>query len=284
MMKFFYFLLLLIPTLVSAQSSVWKVSKGNQHLFIGGTIHILGKNDYPLPPAYDRAYKQSKTLVFETDVEKANDPAFMQKLINHFAYQQGKTLRSGLKGSTFTTLKEYCQSSGIPISMLLPYKPQFASLMLTSMELQKLGINLAGVDDHYNRRALKDGKTVRELETIEEQLQFLANMGSGQEDELILSTIKENQQLEELMQLMLGAWRNGDMDTLDKEIVQPMKEEFPSTYQGLLVKRNNNWLPYIKAYLRSPDIEFILVGALHLAGKDGLITKFKNAGYSVTQL
>jgi uncharacterized protein YbaP (TraB family) len=282
-MKFIYLILLFIPTLVSAQSSVWKVSKGNQHLFIGGTIHVLGKDDYPLPKAYDKAYRQSETIVFETNIEKANDPAFMRKLVESFAYKHGKTLRSDLKRATFTTLEEYCLNSGIPISILLPYKPQFASLMLTSMELQKLGIRLAGVDDHFNQRALRDNKLVHQLETIEEQLQFLANMGLGQEDELILSTIKENQQLENLMQLMLNAWRKGDNTVLDREIIQPMKAEFPSTYQDLLVKRNNNWLPAIKAYLYSPDIEFILVGALHLAGDDGLIVKLQNAGYNVTQ-
>lgn len=282
-MKFIYLILLFIPTLVSAQSSVWKVSKGNQHLFIGGTIHVLSKDDYPLPKAYDKAYQQSETIVFETNIEKANDPAFMRKLVASFAYKHGKTLRSDLKRATFTALEEYCLSSGIPISLLLPYKPQFASLILTSMELQKQGIRLAGVDDHFNQRALRDNKIVRQLETIEEQLQFLANMGRGQEDELILSTIKENQQLENLMQLMLNAWRKGDNTVLDREIIQPMKTEFPSTYQDLLVKRNNNWLPMIKAYLYSPDIEFILVGALHLAGDDGLIVKLQNAGYNVTQ-
>lgn len=282
-MKFIYLILLFIPTLVSAQSSVWKVSKGNQHLFIGGTIHVLSKDDYPLPKAYDKAYQQSETIVFETNIEKANDPAFMRKLVGSFAYKHGKTLRSDLKRATFTALEEYCLSSGIPISLLLPYKPQFASLILTSMELRKQGIRLAGVDDHFNQRALRDNKIVRQLETIEEQLQFLANMGRGQEDELILSTIKENQQLENLMQLMLNAWRKGDNTVLDREIIQPMKAEFPSTYQDLLVKRNNNWLPMIKAYLYSPDIEFILVGALHLAGDDGLIVKLQNAGYNVTQ-
>ena len=282
-MKFIYLILLFIPTLVSAQSSVWKVSKGNQHLFIGGTIHVLSKDDYPLPKAYDKAYQQSETIVFETNIEKANDPAFMRKLVGSFAYKHGKTLRSDLKRATFTALEEYCLSSGIPISLLLPYKPQFASLILTSMELRKQGIRLAGVDDHFNQRALRDNKIVHQLETIEEQLQFLANMGRGQEDELILSTIKENQQLENLMQLMLNAWRKGDNTVLDREIIQPMKTEFPSTYQDLLVKRNNNWLPMIKAYLYSPDIEFILVGALHLAGDDGLIVKLQNAGYNVTQ-
>ena len=282
-MKFIYLILLFIPTLVSAQSSVWKVSKGNQHLFIGGTIHVLSKDDYPLPKAYDKAYQQSETIVFETNIEKANDPAFMRKLVGSFAYKHGKTLRSDLKRATFTALEEYCLSSGIPISLLLPYKPQFASLILTSMELRKQGIRLAGVDDHFNQRALRDNKIVHQLETIEEQLQFLANMGRGQEDELILSTIKENQQLENLMQLMLNAWRKGDNTVLDREIIQPMKAEFPSTYQDLLVKRNNNWLPMIKAYLYSPDIEFILVGALHLAGDDGLIVKLQNAGYNVTQ-
>jgi len=155
--------------------------------------------------------------------------------------------------------------------------------MLTSLQLQKLGIDAAGVDRHFNERAHKDNKPVAELETLETQLQFLANMGQGREDELIISTIKENQQLATLMQAMLSAWRNGDNARLDRDFVAPMRNEFPSIYRDILVTRNKNWLPHIKAYMDTPEVELILVGTLHLVGRDGLIQQLERDGYTITQ-
>lgn len=282
-MKIIPLLLLFIPALVSAQSSVWKVSKGDQHIFIGGTIHVLSKKDYPLPATYNKAYQRSARLVFETDIEKVSAPGFQQALLSQFSFTNGKDLRSSIRPTTFTQLKKYCAASGIPLAALLPFKPQFVALMLTSIELQKLGANLAGVDDHFNKRALTDNKPTDELETIEEQLQFLASMGLGQEDALILSTIKENRQLAKILRQMLTAWRNGDNAALNRNTLLPMQIEFPAIYQDLLVKRNNNWMPRIENYLSTPEVEFVLVGTLHLIGKDGLITRLKQKGYHVTQ-
>ncbi|MCW8963574.1 MAG: TraB/GumN family protein [Gammaproteobacteria bacterium] len=266
-----------------ADSSVWKISKGDQQVFIGGTIHVLSMKDYPLPETYDRAYRQSERLVFETNIDQSMGPAFQQTLFNHFAYKQGKTLESAISNATLKTLEQYCASAGIPLSTLLPFKPQFVALMLTSLQLQKLGIDAAGVDQHFNERAHKDNKPVAELETLETQLQFLANMGLGREDELIMSTIKENQQLATLMLAMLSAWRNGDNARLDRDLLAPMRNEFPSIYRDILVTRNNNWLPHIKAYMDTPEVELILVGTLHLVGRDGLIQLLERDGYTVMQ-
>ena len=41
---------------LQAQSSVWKVSKGGNTLYIGGTSHLLRTSDYPLPAEFDLAY------------------------------------------------------------------------------------------------------------------------------------------------------------------------------------------------------------------------------------
>ena len=66
--------------------------------------------------------------------------------------------------------------------------------------------------------------------------------------------------------------------------ITPLLKDFPDIYQSLLVDRNNNWLPQIEAMFDSKDTEFVLVGALHLVGKDGLLQRLEAAGYKVTQL
>ena len=58
----------LFPQTVYAQSSVWKVSKGEKQLYIGGTIHMLSQSDYPLPTEFEEAYDRSKIVVFETNL------------------------------------------------------------------------------------------------------------------------------------------------------------------------------------------------------------------------
>jgi uncharacterized protein YbaP (TraB family) len=60
-----------------------------------------------------------------------------------------------------------------------------------------------------------------------------------------------------------------------------MHDEFPTLNQSLLVNRNNAWIPKIKAMLITPERELILVGALHLAGEEGVLAQLKKQGYVV---
>ena len=283
-MKYLLQLSLLLATgLACAETSVWEVTGKNQRLYIGGTIHVLSQRDYPLPEAYGQAYASSEHLVFETDLDQIKTSDFLVRLRQSLTYEDGNSLKNTLQPATYREPERYCEQSGIPIMMLLPLKPPLASLMLTVMELKRIGIDNTGVDHHFNLQAQRDGKKTSQLETIDEQLQFLTNMASGHEDELILSTLEENRQLAELMQSMLGAWRTGNVTLLEEQFIKPMQQSFPSVHEQLLVRRNHNWLPLIEQYLATSEVEFILVGALHLVGSDGLIQQLEKAGYRVKQ-
>jgi uncharacterized protein YbaP (TraB family) len=49
-------------------ASVWKVTgPTGATLYLGGSIHALRSDDYPLPPAYNRAFDASSRLAFEVD-------------------------------------------------------------------------------------------------------------------------------------------------------------------------------------------------------------------------
>ena len=80
-------------------------------MFIGGTMHILTRQDYPLPQAFEIAYGQSQRIVFETDIGKMNDPAFQQYMLGEVSYGQGRSLQNFLKADTWAALPRFTWAS-----------------------------------------------------------------------------------------------------------------------------------------------------------------------------
>ena len=62
---------LLVMNPVAAKAPVWEVRLGDNRIYLAGTIHLLSSKDYPLPSAFDVAYEQSQSIVFETDLSVA---------------------------------------------------------------------------------------------------------------------------------------------------------------------------------------------------------------------
>ena len=81
-----------------------------------------------------------------------------------------------------------------------------------------------------------------------------------------------------------AAWLAGDMQGMADVGVTPFKADYPTIYENLLVTRNNNWLPKVIKMLNDQPTEFILVGALHLAGPDSVLAKLKAKGYKIEKL
>jgi uncharacterized protein YbaP (TraB family) len=272
-------------TVAVAKSPVWKVSKGDDFLYLGGTIHVLSKNDYPLPQAFETAYKNVDDIVLETDATALAAPEVQGRILNAMSFQDHRALSNVLDRDTYSQLDQLLKSKGIPIAVFDKFTPAGAIMALTQFELQKLGlIGGDGVDAHFGGRAIRDQKESLFLESFEQQLGFIQSMNQLEPNLLIKSGIKDIETLETSWAELLSAWRSGDLDKLEKIGIVEMKRDFPTLYQTILVKRNDHWLGEIEAMMLSEDKEFILVGALHMAGPDGLITRLKADGYTVKQL
>lgn len=266
-----------------ADTSVWKISKGDRHLYLGGTVHVLSQDDYPLPEAFERAYQSSQKIVLETDMQALQSPHYQQRMMVELSYSNGRSLANVLSEATFQKLERYCQSRGIEIGTILGFKAGMASTVLLLIEMQRLGLAGEGVDAFYNARAVKDKKQLGQLETVDQQLKLVATMGEGQEDQLIEYTLSDINNLASLMKDIKHAWREGDIQVLEQIGIEPYSKQFPDTLNDLLSDRNYNWLPKIESMLATPQIEFVLVGALHLAGDQGLLALLKSHGYDLQQ-
>lgn len=271
-------------TAAQAGSPVWRISLGSHTLYLGGTIHVLGEADYPLPPEFDRAYKKSRVLVFETDIAKTQDPEFAKNLMQQMTYTDGRTLQSLVRPSTFGTLSRFSGKRGIPAQSLNTFKPGMVMVFLTMAEMERLGAGGAGVDEFYFKKGMADNRPMEFLESPMEQIRFLADVGVGKEDEMITYLIKDIEKLPALLPVMKQAWRSGDNARLFKETLAPLKKEYPQLYHTIMVKRNLAWLLAIQKMLVTPETEFVLVGAAHLAGDQGLIALLEKKGFTAVNL
>lgn len=266
-----------------AETSVWRISKGANELYIGGTIHVLSQSDYPLPSAFDDAYKKSSKLVFETDIGVSQDPAFAQAMMQRMMLTDGQTLKDVLRPDVYAQLEKFSAERGMPMMMLDGMRPVMAVLTLTFIKLQRMGMTDTGVDGFYYQRAKADNKIIGKLETNAEQLDFLTNMGKGREDDFVLYSLRDLKNIESIMADLKSAWRSGDHRKLAALSLDSMQREFPQIYQQLLIDRNQKWLPKIESMLGDPGTELVLVGALHLVGDEGVLQLLRNKGYRIEQ-
>lgn len=266
-----------------SKTSVWKASKNGKSIFLGGTVHLLRKEDYPLPKAFMKAYKSSDVLTFETDTKALSDPNLASMVMQKGMYQDGKTLESVLSKEVYEQLRIASRKQGVPIGVLTKMKPGLVITTLSAMQLRKAGLGQDGVDIFFTNKGEEDKKEIQQLESVASQIDRITEMGEGQEDEFVKYSLQDMVGMKEKMDLLIDSWKKGDAKSMEQEIVD-MKKDYPETYTSLLVERNNNWMPRILSYLENGTKAFVLVGALHLYGDDGLLNLLRKQGYQIEQL
>ncbi len=273
----------LMSAQVSAESSVWKVTKGNDYIYIGGTVHILPPSEFPLPAEFEQAYKKSDAIVLETKLPDPSDSAFQMKMMQTMAYSNGKTITEFISPKTQQQLTEYVTSLGADFTMLAGFKPGFLVTMLTMLEAQKAQLSGEGVDMFYSNKASQDNKAIEYFETADFQMNMIAEMGMGNEEKFIKSNIEQMQDFKKVFLGLLKAWRAGDTEQLNKLALEPMKED-PETVKLMLTDRNKNWIKDIDKMFTDNDKEFVLVGVAHLVGDDNVLALLKNKGYQINKI
>lgn len=274
----------LVFTLSLQAASVWKVSNEQYSLYIGGTIHVLTPKDYPLAKEYDLAYQASDKVIFETDMQAVSSPEFAQKIMSKMTYSDGTTINQVLQPETYQALAVHLSSRKIPMQAFASYKPSLLAITLAVVELQAMGYTSEGVDAFFANMAKGQEKEQGWLETPDEQLAFLDNLGGDDPNSMIEYTLKDIKEMPEMLGKLHSTWLAGDMQGMAEVGITPFKADYPEIYQDLLVTRNNNWMPKIINMLNDSPTEFILVGALHLSGSDSVLTKLKSKGYKIEKL
>jgi uncharacterized protein YbaP (TraB family) len=264
--------------------TLWRAQGIHNSVYLLGSIHLLRAEDHPLPSVIDTAYQDADVLIMELDMDDLDSIATQQLFIQNGVLRDDTTLRELMGETLYRRAARAAEASDIPIDMLAKSEPWLAAITVEMMALYRIGFNpMLGVEMHMTSRAVKDGKRIEGLEKIEEQLAFLDGLSLPAQRTMLLQALEESASMRESIDEMIHAWRYGDIKSLEAYLLESFSEH-KELNNTLVINRNRRWVSQIEELLDDEDDYLIVVGALHLVGKDGVPNLLKQKRVKILQL
>ena len=283
---FTVFCLLLASAAAHAEGKhfLWRVSKGTDVMYLAGSVHALRPSDYPLPEVMEKAFHDSSRLVEEIDLTNFDAEGMQLGMYQLAAYPDGQSLKTSVPPDLYAKVANQAKELGMDMGVLDRLHPWFVSTLLQSAALVKSGYAAeSGVDAHFATEARAEHKPVIGLEQAQFQMGLLARLSDSSQQTMLLQSVGQGENSDLQMRTMVDAWQTGDSELLGK-IEEMDFSHTPDIRQAVLVTRNATWMPKLETMLASGTQYFVVVGALHLVGPDGLLARFEKDGYKVEQL
>jgi hypothetical protein len=166
------------------------------------------------------------------------------------------------------------------------FKPGIVAMILVMEEYQRVGFDPElGVDQHFLKAARAQGKEVRELETIEDQMELFFMIDDELDDVLMAEMLDQMADIETMTGEMVDLWQKGEAAGLDSLLLEQMGDDpaMEKFYRRLLDDRNVAMAEKIDAWLDEDADVFVVVGAGHFAGEMGIINLLEQKGWKVEQ-
>ena len=267
-----------------ADAPVWAIKGAKNTVYLAGSVHLLRASDSRLPAAFDKAYADSAALVMEIDMDDLNPMEAQGMMLEKGIYAGDETLSGVLGKARFAKLDKQAGDMGIPTEALERFQPWMAAMTLGELQLAKMGFDPnSGVEKQITTHAVADHKQITGFETLNEQLGLLANLSQSDQIKFLDLTLEEMDEMKGETDALLAAWRIGNA----AKLASILSEEYgvaPGLYSTLVSDRNRRWVPEIEKLLKSDQNYMVVVGALHIVGKGGLLDLLKAEGFTARQL
>ncbi len=246
-------------------------------------------NLYPLEDVIEDAYDHSVIIVAEIDITQISEQEMALLLMEKGMYPPDESLETHLPGELYSRVSERIlelDPTGFLLSYANKFEPWVVAVTITDFEYMQMGyVAEYGIDLYFLNKANADGKQILELESAEFQLD-LFNSLSDEIQIMMLEDALDNPVTEEEMEGLFTAWSTGDIFAMEQLIFEGIEEhpEYQSLYDKTIDERNLSMVDKIEEFLQGNLIHFIVVGAGHLVGDNGIINLLAEKGYTTIQL
>ena len=263
---------------------MWAVRHaGAPPTYLVGSLHVLTPEYYPLDPALEKAFSESKVLIEEVDLDELTNPATALALVSKAMLADGRTLDQLISADLFKQVIARAEKAGLPAIAIERMKPWMAAVALTVPALKAAGFDTSlGVDQHFFDKAKASGMDRRGLETAAYQFDRLDQMSPALQEALLRSVIADLDTEIANVKTIAQAWARGETATIERLLLGAILES-PEVYERLLVDRNKNWVAAVEKCVNEKTACFVVVGAAHLVGPHSLVALLKQKGYGVEQ-
>jgi uncharacterized protein len=286
-------LLILAKELPAKDNFLWKVENGPTTMYLLGSIHLMPESAYPLDEKIEASFNEADVLAIEADPTKIDQTKVQQLIMSKSMYPQGETLKANIDFVLYNKVADVFVTLGMPLQQLDLFKPWFVSLKLAMLEIQKTNLNSRlGVDLHFIEQAKEKKMEIIELENGMDQLELFTSFPEEAQEQYLEYSLDNYENVQELFDTMLAAWKSGDAELMNKATRQKMLgfcktmpglEEY---YDKMFSQRDIKIVEKLDNILKSKEKKtyFVVVGAGHLIGEDGLLQLLKDKGYKTIQM
>ncbi len=265
---------------------LWKVRSKTATAYLFGSVHVAQPDIYPLSKTIEESFGKSAVLAVEADPGQAADLNLQHQMLLAATYPGSDTLRQHLSAKTWEHASREMEKLGLPIEQFGKFKPWFLAMTIEIMEFGRLGYNPANGLDVYFAGKARGKKRVVELESFDYQVKLLDGLSDQEQELFLIYTLKDMDGLDQGIGELMKAWRTGDVKTMEKLVMKTLRDapETKPIYDKLVFTRNREMAAKVEQFLRSRETAFVVVGAAHLVGKEGVVELLRQKGYTVEQL
>ena len=264
---------------------LWKVAGKASPVYLYGSIHLAKAEIYPLPRAVEESFEKSGALALEANPDRLKEDGLQMQMLTGALYPGSETLRQHLSTAAYDLAARKMKQAGVSIELVEKTRPWFIAMTLELMALEQQGYRAEyGLDVHFANKAGE--KKVIELESFDFQINLLNSFNEREQELFLLYTIKETEAAKTGISEMMTAWRTGNGTVMENVLLRNINE-FPEgrpIYEKLIFERNRTMAARIEELLKSGQGCFVVVGAAHLVGDEGIVAILKRKGYRVEQM
>jgi len=264
----------------------WEVRKGKSVVYLMGSMHFGRDDFYPLPPVIEKAFGASSRLVVEVNLLGLRADA-SQIVFKHAGLPPGSSLKDVISAETYNALKERAESNQVPLSAFQRFQPWYVTLMLVEAEIRKTTLQQQlGVDLYFLRRAISLKKPIDELETFDSQLSLFSQFSFEDQERFLRQTLGDLRNSQGYLSSMADAWLSGDVETLNKTLIDPFREQADTKllFERMFTQRNQKMAAAVETYLKGRDKTFLVVGVGHMVGNEGIVELLRSKGFQVQRV
>ncbi len=269
----------------AADPAAWRIAgkQGGDITFLG-SMHVLRATDYPLPATVDKLFARADVLIMELDLD-ATDPATQQAAIMRAAMlPPGTVLRDVVDPKVYQLAELRTREMGVDLALLERFEPWFLSIAILDQGMRKFGFEgERGLEQYLLRKSHEAHKPIIGLETLAMQIGIFDALPPASQQAMLEQTLNELDEANTEMVKLTAAWRDGHLDTLSEGLLADFKA-FPGLYETLVKNRNASWVEPLERVLGDGRHYLVVVGALHLVGRDNVIDMLKARGHEAVRV
>ncbi len=251
------------------------------HLF--GSIHVGTEALQGFGPVVEQAFARSEEIVVEIDPREVEATEIAALYQRWGLLPRGERLEDWLRPETRTLLQARLDTLGVRWSEVAGFRPWLVAIDLGQRGLAEAGFDPAlGVD----QRVIADSAALPlvALETLEFQLRTFAELPRDTQDALLRDLLEHGGETEEQGRETLGAWARGDARALETLLVagndDPALDPF---VERVFFARNRSMTERLVELASDGRHRFVVVGAGHLVGGEGIPRLLADRGFEVRQ-